>query len=133
MSCQKDAIVSHPIQHTLTDLLTYAHCSFRWTETFPQTHTLHITTNQKKKKRSNSHFAIQNRKHVNEHPKQHTGQSMMFWKQNSHIIHARAQNIKETLRQQLSSTQISQVHPGTHLHGFSQLVSPSPTFHGCDH
>jgi len=58
---------------------------------------------------------------------------MMFWKQNSHIIHARAQNIKETLRQQLSSTQISQVHPGTHLHGFSQLVSPSPTFHGCDH
>lgn len=105
-SCQKDAIISHHItqHHTLSDLLTYAHGSFRWTEMFPQTHRMCITTNHK---RSNIHFAIQNRrKHVNEHAKQHTGQSMRRFGSKTATLYMqeealRAQNIKETLTQQL--------------------------------
>lgn len=65
---------------------------------FPQMHTMRITTNQK---RSNSHFAIQNRKHVNEHAKQHTGQSMRCFGSKTATLYMqealRAQHIKETL------------------------------------
>lgn len=87
------------------------------------------------------------RKHVNEQAKQHTGQSMRRFGSKTATLYMqeealRAQNIKETLTQQLRDISHALIlssahtHTRTHTHismDYPQIGSPSPTFHGCDH